>query len=191
MLLHHKPRPVCCSGMPCEQAGLGSLFGWACRACPGCSPAPGALVLPGARWQWELLPLSLCERRGADLFGLESDHLSHKASASPMSHASCFSPLSSCWSGSFFGMISIPWVFRSKALGRSFLPFVIPVLCVQSGPASAGDPGTNGKKPHKLCWAWWAHALCSLEIPLSSPVLLSCSLRCSLVQCPLGTDSPL
>lgn len=115
-------------------------------------PLPVALLLG----QWHFQELGRNGRCSVSPYGKEEGLSSlgqsltissQKESASPMNNRSCYSSLKSSWSGSLFRMISIPWVFGSKSVWLSFLPFVIPVFFVQSDLDLVGDSRMNGKKP--------------------------------------------
>lgn len=103
-----------------------NLFGWDCKPFSYWSPLPGVLVFPRAQREWEVLCLTLCWESVWIVRARIWQSLHEKNQRLP----SCFSSVSSFWSGSLFRMISIPWVFVNKSLWQSFLPFVIHcVLC--------------------------------------------------------------
>lgn len=147
MLLHNKSSPVCCSGMICKQADFGSLFGWGWRPLPWLEPCSWGSGVSKSSVGMGGAVSTFGKEEGLYSSGQSLTISSHKESASPMNNPSCYSSLNSSWSGSLFRMISIPWVFGSKSVWRSFLRFVIPVFCVQSDLDSVGDSGMNGKKP--------------------------------------------
>lgn len=188
MLLHNKSSPVCCSGMICEQADFGSLFGWDCRPLPWPDPwSWGSGVSKSSVGVGSNRSHLLGRKRGWTVWArvrqpLHTKNLllpwmilvtAHYAHPGLVLYLELFSFLG-CSGASQCDRVSCPLLSWCSVCSQTLIQQEIPEWMERSPISCVGND-----------------ALCSLEISLTSPMLLSCSFRCSLILCPLETESSL